>query len=53
VEKEPESVALHYLLGISYLDAGRKEDARAHLRIALELKPRDRFVLDALARASV
>jgi tetratricopeptide (TPR) repeat protein len=51
VEREPQSVAPHYLLGVAYLDAGRREEARRELREALRLAPRSDTVRQALRRA--
>ena len=51
VEREPHSVAPRYLLGLAYLDAGRREDARRQLREALRLAPRSDPVRQALRRA--
>ena len=51
VGQEPESAALQYLLGVAYLDAGRRQDARETLRIARRLDPRDPFIEEALERA--
>jgi hypothetical protein len=50
-EKEPRSVGVRYLLGITYLAAGRREDARAELLAAQELFPDDRLIRQALQRA--
>jgi tetratricopeptide (TPR) repeat protein len=51
IEREPHSVAPRYLLGLAYLDAGRREDARRQLREALRLAPRSDPVRQALRRA--
>jgi tetratricopeptide (TPR) repeat protein len=51
VEREPRSVAPRYLLGVAYLDAGRREEARRELREALRLAPRSDTVRQALRRA--
>jgi O-Antigen ligase/Tetratricopeptide repeat len=50
-EREPDSVASRYLLGLAYLDAGRRAEARQELREALRLSPRSRAVRRALRRA--
>jgi hypothetical protein len=50
VEREPRSVAPRYLLGVAYLDAGRREEARRQLREALRLAPRSDPVRQALRR---
>lgn len=51
-DREPDSVAAHYLLGLTYLDLGRKAEARRELREAQRLFPRDEGVIDrALRRA--
>jgi O-Antigen ligase len=49
VAREPRTMALRYLLGLTYLDAGRPADARAELREALRLAPRSEVVQQALA----
>jgi hypothetical protein len=51
VEREPRSVAPRYLLGLAYLDAGRREESRGELREALRLAPRSSRVRQALRRA--
>jgi hypothetical protein len=51
VEREPRSVAPRYLLGVAYLDAGRRKDGRRELREALRLAPRSSTVREALRRA--
>jgi hypothetical protein len=51
VEREPRSVAPRYLLGLAYLDAGRREEARRELGEALRLAPRSGLVRQALQRA--
>ena len=51
VAKEPRSAELRFLLGLALLDAGRDEDARRELRIALALSPRDEAIQNALADA--
>ena len=51
LEREPDSVAPRYLLGLAYLDAGNRAQAQRHLREALRLAPRSRPVRQALARA--
>lgn len=50
-EQEPDSVAVRYLLGLTLLDAGRADDARAELAAALRLAPRELLVQQALLRA--
>ena len=50
--KQPESAALRYLLGVAYLDAGRRKDAVRELRAADRLHPDDRLVQAALKRAA-
>ena len=40
VAKEPRNVDWRFLLGLALLDAGRTEDARRELRIAVALAPR-------------
>lgn len=49
--KEPESVATRFLLGITLLELGRADEARAELRAARRLSPRDPIVSAALERA--
>jgi hypothetical protein len=51
VRKEPRQVELRYELGLAYLRAGRKADARHELRIALKLYPRSPDIPKALRRA--
>jgi O-antigen ligase/polysaccharide polymerase Wzy-like membrane protein/tetratricopeptide repeat protein len=51
VEREPRSVAPRYLLGVAYLEAGRRGEARRQLREALRLAPRSVLVRQALDRA--
>jgi hypothetical protein len=51
VDREPRSVAPRYLLGVAYLEAGRREEARRQLREALRLAPRSSRVRQALRRA--
>jgi hypothetical protein len=52
VRKEPRRAELRYLLGRALLDAGRARDARAELRQALRLYPRDDLARSALRAAS-
>ena len=52
VEKEPRNAAVRYLLGLAYLDAGRKTDARAELLQAHRLYPRSDEILQAIARTT-
>ena len=51
VEKEPRSAGLQYVLGLAYLEAGRRDDARRALAIAHRLDPRDELIAADLARA--
>ena len=51
VRKEPRQVELRYALGLAYLHAGRKADARRELRIALRLYPRSPDIPRALREA--
>ena len=51
VAKEPRQEELRYLLGVAYLRAGRKADARVQLREALRLYPYDDLAKEALDRA--
>jgi hypothetical protein len=51
VAKEPRREDLRYLLGIAYLAAGRKAEARRELMEALRLYPGDTLARRALARA--
>ena len=51
VAKEPRSVGLRYQLGLAYLRAGRRADARRELQRAHELDPGDYLVEQALRRA--
>jgi O-antigen ligase len=51
VAKEPRSADMRFVLGLALLNAGRKEDARRELRIALALAPREQVIENALARA--
>jgi O-antigen ligase len=51
VEREPDSLGPRYVLGLTYLDAGRRAEARRELREALRLAPRNRRVRQALRRA--
>jgi len=50
VERAPATMAPHYLLGRTYLAAGRRADARRELQEALRLAPRSRAVHAALER---
>ena len=52
VEKEPRNVAVRYLLGLAYLDAGRRGEARAELLEARRLYPGSEEIARALDRAS-
>ena len=49
VEREPESFALRYFLGLAYREAGRIEEARRELTLAKALAPRVESVDTALA----
>ena len=51
VAKEPRREDLRYLLGIAYLDAGRRPEALRELRTALRLYPADALARQALERA--
>jgi O-antigen ligase/polysaccharide polymerase Wzy-like membrane protein len=51
VEQEPRSLGPRYLLGLAYLDAGRRADGRRELREALRLSPQSEAVRGALRRA--
>jgi tetratricopeptide (TPR) repeat protein len=51
VEREPRSLGPRYLLGLAYLEAGRRAEARRELRQALELAPRSLAVRETLSRA--
>jgi O-Antigen ligase len=51
VDKEPRREDLRYLLGVAYLDAGRKQAARRELKTALRLYPFDELARQALDRA--
>jgi hypothetical protein len=51
VELEPRSAGLQYLLGLAYLEAGRKEAARERLHIARRLYPQGDVIRQALRRA--
>jgi hypothetical protein len=51
VEREPRRAELRYLLGVAYLDAGRRVAARRELRESLRLYPRGQLARDALERA--
>jgi hypothetical protein len=50
-ELEPRSAGIQYLLGLAYLDAGRKQAARERLRIARRLYPQGDVIVQALRRA--
>jgi tetratricopeptide (TPR) repeat protein len=50
-ELEPRSAGIQYLLGLAYLDAGRKQAARERLRIAQRLYPQGDVIAEALRRA--
>jgi hypothetical protein len=51
VEKQPRALAPHYLLGLAYLEAGRRKEAVGELRTAQRLSPRSDTVQRALERA--
>lgn len=51
VARQPRTAELHYLLGLAYLELGRKAQARAELRVARALSPRDEAIRNALAEA--
>jgi O-antigen ligase len=51
VEKEPRRVDLRLRLGLAYLDAGRRAEARRELLVAARLFPGDPEVARALRRA--
>jgi O-Antigen ligase/Tetratricopeptide repeat len=51
VAKQPRDPELYYLLGLAYIDAGRKADARRVLRAALAFSPRDDAIRLALREA--
>jgi tetratricopeptide (TPR) repeat protein len=51
VEKQPRSSGLHYELGLAYLRAGMRAQARRELRAALALDPGDFQIARALRRA--
>lgn len=51
VEEAPDIVSSHYLLGVAYLEAGRRANALRELRIARRLAPRSYPVQRALERA--
>jgi O-antigen ligase/polysaccharide polymerase Wzy-like membrane protein len=50
VEQEPQSYAMHYLLGLGYERVGRIAAARRELGIARRLNPHDPIVASALAK---
>ena len=51
VRQEPRQVELRFALGLAYLHAGRKAEARRELRAALRLYPRSGDIRKALRRA--
>jgi O-Antigen ligase len=51
VEREPRSLGPRYLLGLAYLEAGRRVEGRRELREALRLAPQSESVRRALRRA--
>ena len=50
-DREPRAAGTRYLLGVAYLDAGRRADAVRELRAARRLSPRDEQIAKALRRA--
>jgi hypothetical protein len=50
-DREPRAAGTRYLLGLAYLDAGRRDDAVRELREARRLSPRDGQIASALKRA--
>jgi O-antigen ligase len=50
-DREPRAAGTRYLLGLAYLDAGRRDDAVRELREAQRLSPRDPQIDRALQRA--
>ncbi len=48
VRMEPRAVEAQYRLGMAYLSAGRRINARSHLREALRLDPGDSLIIKAL-----
>ena len=48
VRMEPRAVEAQYRLGMAFLSAGRRPDARRHLLDALRLDPGDPLILEAL-----
>jgi O-antigen ligase/polysaccharide polymerase Wzy-like membrane protein len=51
VDREPRAAATRYLLGLAYLEAGRRDDALRELGEARRLSPRDEHIAGALRRA--
>jgi hypothetical protein len=51
VDMQPRTLALHYLLGLAYLDAGSRTEAIAELQVARRLAPRSPHVARALRQA--
>jgi hypothetical protein len=51
VRKEPRQVELRFALGLAYLHAGRKAEARRELRVALSLYPRSGDIRRTLRQA--
>lgn len=51
VEKQPRVAELRFLLGIAYLEVGRRMEARVELRTARELSPKDEAIRNALREA--
>jgi len=50
-DKEPRSAGVQYLLGLSYLESGRRADAIRTLLVAHKLDPREDLINAALSRA--
>jgi hypothetical protein len=50
-DREPRAAGTRYLLGVAYLDAGRRDDAVRELREARRLSPRDEQIAKALRRS--
>lgn len=50
LEIDPAAPHAHFGLGQSLKRLGRRDDARAHLRLAVALAPEDRLYRDALRR---
>lgn len=50
-DKEPRSAGIQYLLGVAYLESGRRADALRTLLVAHSLDPREDLINVALRRA--